>query len=496
MGGRHENGKIYCGYHNEGYSPLVAPLAEQFSFFNMELAVVPDRAKAPKSILVDVRDGPKQVKLTAEASLLTQPMLIYRETLPEGTALNMGFATRGAGRDWIAKLQAQAALVSTPPKGVKAAYLLPEVRISLHFDRTTHAALAYIAQTHFAEQFPETVRTPEFRPFIDFTWAAAQLERARGRARGALAKAGQDPKSAQLVDSDADVKAAQAALDASLTPFGGNWPVSWRHPVTSASNAAQPDPHASPNAYAFGHRVTVGIDVPAGATRGVAYARVSLFSTFHVTVTFAQGVPASAAREVSIDIDPLAAGFPNDRTIVERTNAASRREVGAATKDPDVVRQELASMQAGVGELLGRMREYALAATVQDEHAQLTEAIAGDADQLASAVKALVDRQIQRVWNLVTFGIDGLKAQPQLARGMAALLDGLVARDKTSPSGLSQGAEASLLIARHALEAQLIADFSGGTLDAQRLSDLLHGAQGVQVVLPAVLAPLIAQLPA
>ncbi|AKM33307.1 hypothetical protein AB870_24225 (plasmid) [Pandoraea faecigallinarum] len=244
-------------------------------------AGLPDRAKAPKSVLVDVPDGPKGVKLSAATSELTQPLLIHQETLAEGTALHMGFATRAAGTNWITKLESQGALASAPQKGTRTKYLLPMMPIALRLDRSTLAALAYIAQTHFAEQFPEAVRSAAFRPFIDFTWAAAQLERARERARGAVVKAGGDPLDTQQVDATPEVLAAQTALDASLTAFGGDWPIGWWWPAGNADGSCADDPHGAPNAYDFGHRVTVGIEAGASAAEradgaeeggGVAYA--------------------------------------------------------------------------------------------------------------------------------------------------------------------------------------------------------------------------------
>lgn len=197
-------------------------------------------------------------------------------------------------------------------------------------------------------------------------------------------------------------------------------------------------------------------------------------------MVFARGIQVSASREVSVDIDPLAAGHPADRRTVVRESAASRREVPTAQTDAEEIRQARTVTENEIFLLLERIQEHALTRTAQVEHARLTDAAAADPAKLAGAVSELVDRQIQRVWNMLTFGIDGLKAQQQQQglRGTTGLFDQLVARDKSSPSGLSQGAEASLQIARHALEGQLIADFTSGQLDEARLQALLGRGVG------------------
>lgn len=210
------------------------------------------------------------------------------------------------------------------------------------------------------------MRSAAFRPFIDFTWAAAQLERARERARGAVVKAGGDPLDTQQVDATPEVLAAQTALDASLTAFGGDWPIGWWWPAGNADASCADDPHGAPNAYDFGHRVTLGIEAGASAAEradgaeeggGVAYARVSLFSTFHATMVFARGIQVSASREVSVDIDPLAAGHPGDRTTVVRESAASRREVPTAQTDAEEIRQALAVTENEIFLLLERIQD-------------------------------------------------------------------------------------------------------------------------------------------
>jgi hypothetical protein len=54
LGGRRTNKGIYCGTHNNGYSPLAAALSAQLKAINALLGVRGDHASVPhETILVD-----------------------------------------------------------------------------------------------------------------------------------------------------------------------------------------------------------------------------------------------------------------------------------------------------------------------------------------------------------------------------------------------------------------------------------------------------------
>ena len=51
LGGRRTNKNIYCTTHDNGYSSLVADLANQVDVLNAQLGVVPDHSNDVKSVL-------------------------------------------------------------------------------------------------------------------------------------------------------------------------------------------------------------------------------------------------------------------------------------------------------------------------------------------------------------------------------------------------------------------------------------------------------------
>src|SRR4051794_14470620 len=58
LGGRRTNKGIYCGKHNEGFSPLTAILANQLTAINAFLGVQPDHADKPRQLAtINPADG-------------------------------------------------------------------------------------------------------------------------------------------------------------------------------------------------------------------------------------------------------------------------------------------------------------------------------------------------------------------------------------------------------------------------------------------------------
>jgi hypothetical protein len=71
------------------------------------------------------------------------------------------------------------------------------------------------------------------------------------------------------------------------------------------------------------------------------------------------------------------------------------------------------------------------------------------------------------------------------------MLDGLVAHDAQSVSGLSLQAEATLALAKAALAAQMGEDCAAGRLNEERIASLMGRGPGLYIVGRAVLAPVL-----
>ena len=104
---------------------------------------------------------------------------------------------------------------------------------------------------------------------------------------------------------------ARRDLEACLIARGGQAPVWWDF---------DPQPDATPNAFEFGHRVTVGVN----AADGQIFGRFSLFSSIHFGMHFGTASSPTATKTVAIDIDPMAAHPPNDIKKTESTSALAR----------------------------------------------------------------------------------------------------------------------------------------------------------------------------
>jgi len=250
LGGRRTNKGIYCHEHNNAYGPVLEPLVAQLAFFNAQLEVVGDRSKEARPVQLVEKETGRTVSATGTSLRFEGPALKQVEMTDDGpfrtaTAFDQAQADRT-----VADAKARGELIQ---RVVRAAHHVGSLHRTTSFGGPEGLrAIAYVAQTYFAQAFPELVRTEAFAPLKDHTLNGKGL------------------------------------------------PLAWW--------CFAPMEALGPNRFTFGHRVAVGVD----ASSSEAFAQISLFSALHFNVTLGC-VHGQPSRTRVTDIDPLAPHPPNDR---------------------------------------------------------------------------------------------------------------------------------------------------------------------------------------
>jgi hypothetical protein len=436
LGGRRTNKGIYCGKHNNGFSPLAAILAEQLRLINTLLSVRADRSNVPHSFAFDTPSGESYI-LSANAIALKPPSL--KETVVGSSReVTMQFSTQAQADAWIAEQRAAGndVRITATEKGKK--YFSEPLQIQLKLGgREGLRAIGYVALTFFAHHFPTEARQLGMLRFKTFVQGA-----------------GED----QFV-----------------------W---WDSPDSFNGLPSTP--------FKFGHTVALGVS----ASRSEAYARISLFSALNFAVRLG-AVDTPSDRTVIVHINPQAECAPNDISEV-RENAL----VFEVNRPP--------SLTANLGEMIGsglaqesiqllfnRISAWNLDRTIRPVLDELNSIRDLDEDERNKRVKVIVDREGQRVLNLMRYVVDGLKQNFKANAMMAKLvpsLDALVAADETSSTGLSQPASDALGVAKARLAEEIGRHLSSNDLDLDTLSMLLGGGPGAALVGEAMVGLILQRL--
>lgn len=376
LGGRRVNKNIYCTTHDNGYSSLVGELANQLDVFNAHLGVINDHSKEVKSVLTKDAHTGQPLKLSAKESKFTKPRVISQQKSGNGVLMNMAFPDRQSINSWIDEQKAKGLDVVIQEKGKEMPYLLDTVHHQRHFGGSCGlGSVAYVTQTFLAQSFPELARSPDVAAFIAYTQAIAKVAHSGGCKNS--------------VDGQSNEKLTEARkeLERALSSWDGEAPIWWDF---------DPQPNTTPNVFAFGHRVTVGVD----ASDGQIFGRFSLFSSLHFAMCFGTASAAITSKAVTIDIDPLAEHPPNDINRHESTSVIPR-VTRPASPTADLAAAIVDEAQEVVfSELIKRMEDHALAKLAREIYARFsagTDMTSMDGQNLICRV---VDEQSQRVWNL------------------------------------------------------------------------------------------------
>lgn len=465
LGGRRVNSGIYCHTHDNSYSGLVHEIAGQLDFLNAYLGVVPDHSSQPKTALGEHTLTGETVSISAKEIKFTEPRIISRTPAGDGETLQLAFPDHQSAKQFIQKIEGSGHDLALLSKPTARTYITGAVRHQRAFGGACGlGAVAYVTQTFFAQEFPEVARSGVLSDFISYTQAIAKV--------AALGGCKQQPEEREALIE------ARLALTAALAPFGGIAPVWWDF---------SPPADLRANKFEFGHRVTVGID----GSDGQIYGRVALFSALTFSMRFGTAPQGCATREMTVDIDPLAAHPPHDIDKHSVLSAPGRVHVpeNATAGLADALAN--GAQQRAFAGLLVRLEEHQLLELAHTMDKALALCSTLPPLEARELIEQELDGQPQQIWRLVTCVVEGLKQK--MAKGnlqaIIPLLDGLIAHDAQSVSGLSQQAEVTLTLAKAALAAQMEEDCAAGLLNEARIAELMGRGPGLHVVGQMVLAP-------
>ncbi|WP_057380183.1 hypothetical protein [Pseudomonas aeruginosa] len=467
LGGRRVNSGIYCPKHDNSYSGLVGEIAGQLDFLNAYLGVRPDHANQPKTAYGEHTLTGETVSISAKEIRFTEPRVISRTPIGEGEKLHLGFPNQQSVKQFTKKMEDEGYEWIPLSKPSTRPYITGSIHHKRKFGGACGlGAIAYMTQTFFAQEFPEVARSGALSDFINYTQAIAKV--------AALGGCEQQPEERE------ELTEARSALMAALKPFGDTAPAWWDFSPSASTRA---------NKFEFGHRVTVGID----GSDGQIYGRVVLFSALTFAMRLGTAPQGSATREVTVDIDPLAEHPPLDIDKHQVLSAPGRVQVPEHATEGLANALANGTQQRAFGDLLARLEEHQLLKLAHTMSKTFAPCAALSPLEARALIEKELDSQPQQIWRMVTCVVDGLKEK--MAKGNLAtitpMLDGLIAHDVQSVSGLSQQAEVTLALAKAALVAQIEEDCAAGLLNEVRVAELMGRGPGLHVVGQAVLAPVL-----
>lgn len=467
LGGRRKNSGIYCTTHDNSYSGLVSELAAQVDFLNAHLGVRSDHTKQKKVIYeLDSKSG-AEIAISDDVIKFTKPRVISERPTENGVAVSLDFPDKASLNQWLKKQKAAGVSVEIQGKPTQTRYFPGSVLHKRAFGGDCGlGSLAYLMQTFAAQAFPDIARSGAMVNFITFTQAIAKVAILGGCVR--------------TDEENEALKTARLTLDSALQSFGGGLPVWWDFDVF---------PTLPPNAFEFGHRVTVGVD----RDDGQIYGRISLFSALNFAACLGHARDVPSSHEVIIDIDPLADNPPND--IAETVMASAPSRVHIPTVRTEALARAISdgTQQKRFEGLQKRMEEHQLAGLAKRMTAALVPSAGMATHDRHSLLEQVIDRESQQVWRLMRKVMTDLAAHFR-SNGLdpvAKVVALMIAEDGDSGSGLSQWAEVCLALAKAALVAQMEEDCVQGALDEKRIADLMGRGTGMHLVGEMLIAPLM-----
>jgi hypothetical protein len=438
LGGRRVNKGIYCGTHNNAFSPLAAILSRQLTAINAALDVRPDHSDEPHKLkAINPSDGQEYLMSALDAEMAA-PRVVKDVEVDGVRHVEAHFANERQIQEWVAGQRASGSKIEIRRRETVIGYFARPYNVELELGGLDGLrAIGYIALTFLAHYFPAIARQPELRSFKDFVLA---------------------------INEEQSVWWDFSALPNDIPP----------------------------NSFRFGHRILIGLS----ASRQEAYARVSLFSTVDFSVHFGLA-RVDADQTVIVDIDPLADRPPHD--INERRE---QRSLAGVSQPASLSSSLKEAIENGAGRerferLFGRIFDWQMECVAKELLPQIDATKALVAHERLHGVTQLLRRRGQVILNLMLHVVAGLKQQLGANPSTAAVVPAieiLIAEDPSSATGLSQTALCALELAATALAARICRDDTDGKLDLKRLSLLLGGGLGAEIVGRAILDPVMMHL--
>lgn len=400
LGGRRTNKSIYCGTHNEGFSPLAAVLSRQLELINALLSVRPDRSDAPRSIVLKGPDGNafrlSGNEIKAHASTPTPE-------IREGEEQSLSFANDTEADAWIAEQRAKGYEVRTTNRQLQTRYYTEPIHAELVLGGPEGLrAIAYLALTYLAHNFPDVARLPDIDPLKAY------------------------------------------ALKKSNVPH-----VWWEKSA----------PVLGPNPFRFGHAIAIVVS----ACR--AWARVELFSSLIFSVDLGPAV-TTVDESIVTFIDPLAEHPPGDIQVSRTAGPlfALKRPADLTEHLRTMIasgagEQQFTTLIRHI-EGWNKQREFTPLVEEIRQASKLSQA------ERKQRIEALVDRLGQRIFNLMIYVTkEGAKATTAESAQIMARFADMTAPDADSGSGITKAGEAALAAAKKRIADTIVAESGSMDLD-------------------------------
>lgn len=425
LGGRRTNKGIYCGTHNEGFSPLAGILSTQLKAINALLAVRPDHSDKPTFFVFDAEDG-NNYSMSGSSIEYAQPKILDDTINGEIRNCTIRFSNQQQLDKWTEKQRAAGVSFNIQSIDKGNRYFTEQLPIKIILGGAEGLrAIGYVALTFLAHDFPEIVRQASLSDFKSF------------------------------VQGD-----------------GPDEFVWWENDEVLSALPSNP--------YQFGHTIAVCVS----ADRGEAFARISLFSTLNFSIHFGRVISDSNKAVVTF-IDPLAECPPDDsqkETLDQLPFEVSRPENLSAKLGEMIKNGEAQRRFKVLFDKIFRLRD-------EEEFKPIYDYIVGldasGADILDDGVKQVVDKQGQRVFILMQTIVKGFKAKfaaDKFCEPLIPVLEGFVSPDANSENGISSDSNRVLELCKVAISQAVKDELSKGSLTFDGFSMLLGGGPGAAVV--------------
>lgn len=434
LGGRRTNKGIYCCEHNQHFGPLAKILSDQMRAINALLGVQPDHADGPTRLIVKNPVDGHDYAVTGQKIENVQPHILDDVSLPDGShQVKAVFSSEQQAQNWLAAQRASGAQVRVTGPRTEGFTVFAEP-YSVHLvlgGPDGLRAIAYVALTFLAHNFPDIARQDGLRAFKEYV----------------LGTPSEPP------------------------------PIWWDFGPPSGDLPAQQ--------FRFGHRVVIGLSV----SRQEAYARVSFFSTLDFSAIFGS-VSVEQDKTVIIDIDPLADRPPLDihETRGDAALAPVVRPVSLTAGLANDIQQR--GTEARFSTLLDDISTWQLDRTAGELLPEINAARSLDAPMRQQRIWELLTGQRQRVFNLISHAVKEFKTQLLTDSKLAAVapsLDAIIASDPSSPTGVTAIASSALELGLGALTAHICQQLDAGDMDLPLFRSLLGEGQGAAIAARPIL---------
>lgn len=430
FGGRITDNDIYCKDHNRKFGSYVSVLLESLDVINAAIGVRPDRKKEVRPAPVKGHDGETylltrgQVELAPPLPLDQTPELLGQEN-------QLKFSSQKQADRWIGEQQKNGFVIKNRRHGKVVTQITTEplnVSKSLGNDYF-RAALAYVALTFLAHNFPDIARAPGLDPL-------------------------------------------KHILDTGTAIGDRVW---WVHPQTIAQ--------LPPNPFKHGHTVTIGLSKEAGT----ATALFSLYGDAHFGLDLGEVTPLESIR-VTTHIDPLSErAHTSTNVIFEPGQALALGTLDAGKSYFHAFRT--GAVPHPLQQTFETINNDDLDRSSNDLLSKLLATEKLDRRARTEAIGNLVEESKQRLFNLLQRTLEEFaKDSPPEMEPVHETLKLLVTPESGRSLGLSTTANVTLYLAQQMMIHELNNRIEQGVLTANALKDLFHGSEGYRLMMQQIVA--------